>query len=1246
MLPSGPPAVHKKSKHSLKPFAGPMQVPSVTLASDSDVKRARIKERNACAPGPEWSNAVAMAEWGEVFKGLNDFYGLDKPTQYGNPPQTENQLLAAYLSRYMEIVAESGSQNKWEWVYTDSSEPLPFEMSPEQFRKALDRMPKWSPPNKAIPKIKLFAPAIAEDTKNEDTPGGTIELEKVAEEEEETEEEEPQVYGDDLPATETYEDDWRGRHAGALAALLSPSLRVYSLSFGVFQMSRYSRCRTRHDNGDSSIFYEEGSEELTADRAVFASADGLRLTQQAINVGVKKRLVQPSDLEDPYGDWDPVPEGAKRKRYNSSDNPNVLWRRLQQTFLDEMVRGDGLGDALSNPVCACCTADASQDSSRGIFRCSECGIFLQCKACILTRHAMQPLHILKEWNQHFWKDVSLESLGIVYQLGHGGQPCKAPANTLRTMVVIHTNGVHTVHYRYCGCDLSDHANNLEQLLCNSWYPASTIDPATCATFDALETYRLLNVIGNINVKDYVSTLERMGDPTRIRYVPDRYKAFGRMVRQFSFLKRAKRAGRAHNIKGLSATKNGACVVLCWACPHDGINLPEGWRDVAPEFRFLYMLILAVDANFRLKNRLRKNEHDDPSFGSGWSYLVEDGPYRKHLAHYVAEKDVSTCIVFAALLQKDTRMTTGLRCSGVGGVVCACHELVRPQGVGDLQKGERYSNMDYIVLSALIGMALLWLTISYDIACQWQINLERRKEKMPEHLQLTDDVTIQYGLPVWHAAAHEKSCQAQNSLNYLEGVGRTDGEGIERTWSEKNIGQGDTLPRKLVVAIAERDVQVAAFREVDSTLRSDLRGEWQQRIDNWVADKTQPNPYEMEGGRRSGPTEAAVRRELKTDELREKADDAEGAHVHQRGTTAFLVAGMQLEELQQRIRTEAKGRTLLAGDQTGRIQELRLSFGSKLRNFRVLQARHMPAAVQELEDEEEERDPDSLPPAPEYIKLWMPSELKERQRETGCTKGLARQEATLQEAQCRNALDLLRTRLHAKRHMLLYRGQFVGQKGGTRSHTLVGQIGERVDAIAAKYRRGRGALAQLKGEAYCDGLNLRELTAADVKLDEEQESDAVARQRLAKIGSTMLSSKKKHFSWIWTVNGGPEADEEGMHESVRVEWSKAKARRDRWTEELALLCEEMKRVMRYLRWRAAWWERRRHARGVEIPEALRAGLDAYAARQAALHRGIVRRFKAEWDTSRAGVVRAAAAEDFAQQDGMTGFMAAEEERLTQ
>jgi hypothetical protein len=48
----------------------------------------------------------------------------------------------------------------------------------------------------------------------------------------------------------------------------------------------------------------------------------------------------------------------------------------------------------------------------------------------------------------------------------------------------------------------------------------------------------------------------------------------------------------------------------------------------------------MDANFRLKNRLRVNAHDDPPLGSGWGYMVEDAPYKEHLRNYVAEKDVS------------------------------------------------------------------------------------------------------------------------------------------------------------------------------------------------------------------------------------------------------------------------------------------------------------------------------------------------------------------------------------------------------------------------------------------------------------------------------------------------------------------------------------------------------------------------------------------------------------------------------
>jgi hypothetical protein len=115
--------------------------------------------------------------------------------------------------------------------------------------------------------------------------------------------------------------------------------------------------------------------------------------------------------------------------------------------------------------------------------------------------------------------VTLKSLSLVYQLGHGGHPCPHPAPTARTMVVMDTQSIHTVQFRYCACDNSDHAGNLEQLLRNGWYPATTVDPATCATFTALEMFRLLNVVGNINVHDFVGTLERWTSVVQVNPLP-------------------------------------------------------------------------------------------------------------------------------------------------------------------------------------------------------------------------------------------------------------------------------------------------------------------------------------------------------------------------------------------------------------------------------------------------------------------------------------------------------------------------------------------------------------------------------------------------------------------------------------------------------------------------------------------------------------------------------------------------------
>ncbi|KAJ7615082.1 hypothetical protein DFH06DRAFT_1013756 [Mycena polygramma] len=267
-----------------------------------------------------------------------------------------------------------------------------------------------------------------------------------------------------------------------------------------------------------------------------------------------------------------------------------LWRPLAGDFLDGLLRRDGLGDAIFDPACACCQA---KDGIR-LFRCDQCGSFLQCADCVRSRHQLNMLHCLREWNGEHWIEATLsggdKSLGLVYQVGHYGFPCRYPKPE-RSMVVMDVTGIHTITFCYCGCEKSQRAPNGEigQLLGDGWYPATTVDPETCATLEALETFRLLNVIGNITVHDFVSTLERKTDPTRVSEVPDRYKTFGRIARQFGYLLRAKRAGCRHDPEGLSNTADGALAVPCWPCPHDGKNLPDGWRDVDPELRYVFGL---------------------------------------------------------------------------------------------------------------------------------------------------------------------------------------------------------------------------------------------------------------------------------------------------------------------------------------------------------------------------------------------------------------------------------------------------------------------------------------------------------------------------------------------------------------------------------------------------------------------------------------------------------------------------------
>ena len=85
-------------------------------------------------------------------------------------------------------------------------------------------------------------------------------------------------------------------------------------------------------------------------------------------------------------------------------------------------------------------------------------------------------------------------------------------------------------------------------------------------------------------------------------------------------------------------------------------------------------------------------------------------------------------------------------------------------------------------------------------------------------------------------------------------------------------------------------------------------------------------------------------------------------------------------------------------------------------------------------------------------------------------------------------------------------------------------------------------------------------------------------------------------------------------ALGVEWAKAKARADRWEEEVILLDEEMRRVLEFCSWKASRWKERLSLRG-KVPEPLAEGLRAYSAEQADMEQRIRAAWTTKWANAR-------------------------------
>ncbi|KAE8222257.1 hypothetical protein CF319_g4510 [Tilletia indica] len=115
---------------------------------------------------------------------------------------------------------------------------------------------------------------------------------------------------------------------------------------------------------------------------------------------------------------------------------------------------------------------------------------------------------------------------------------------------------------------------------------------------------------------------------------------------------------------------------------------------------------------------------------------------------------------------------------VTGVMGLCCRHDHPLVFCDITTaGERhhYAVALVLALTDALGSTLRHLGVMYDIGCRFANN-ERVKRILP------DTVRITWTIPLFHVYGHTSGCQAKYSPRRVEGMGWSDGEGMERVWS--------------------------------------------------------------------------------------------------------------------------------------------------------------------------------------------------------------------------------------------------------------------------------------------------------------------------------------------------------------------------------------------------------------------------------------------------------------------------------
>ncbi|KAF8984861.1 hypothetical protein BDQ17DRAFT_1393808 [Cyathus striatus] len=803
----------------------------------------------------------------------------------------------------------------------------------------------------------------------------------------------------------------------------------------------------------------------------------------------------------------PEPLKSQKRNHKTSAKLNE-WVKYQNEFLDELLRHDGKSDYTSEDKCSECKKES------GYYKCKDCfhGSLLQCKKCVIKGHEHLPLHCIEKWNGSYFEKDSLRNLGLCIQLGHGGALCSSPANATVELVVVDITGVHCVSAFYCDCR-TKMVPQYTQLLHASWFPAS---------FTTLY--------------DWYHTLCKKTDKCKLEDEKNHYNEFQHVIGQHT--------------EGITGTKKGELTVECPACSHPDKNLPEDWEKSGP-LKFLYIIYLAVDTNFKLSCKERGIQ--DVELMPGWGPYIEEQSYQKHLESRVENPEISTCdSEHDAILQAGIRSAPGHSVTGTALVICSRHTLIRPNGAGDLQKGERYCNIDFIVLSTLIGVSLSWIVITYDIGCQWSKNLKQRIETYPESMRIPPNMHIDVGVPSWHINGHGSSCQSTYALGYLPGAGRTCGEEVETTWSSSNHLRPSTcemgpashhevlndqwiawnFQKTIGFSIIMSEKHKKIFDKFNATFESSITAECEAQVIAWNMDHTKPNPYD-------DPECTTTLQDVRLELTREDVATTEKGIIskHKLTLTKFLIKGFELEEQQHLLKIEvSKLKNNPGSKDLADIEDKCIALAAKISKWQEIQLTYMPE-VKTIFTSNLEENTNEMPEEIELIPLYLPSALPAQLHTSSTIKKAVQSELKLRLAQANDALAYIRHYLQIISSVKQFKLENTSGTGN-KSNTCMRDLHQ-------KYKN--------KSQLHVDSvLSLDPNGNWQSHLLELKNEDV---QGPGKNPDDISSSGRFEMSWIWLVPRNSSGDDE-ENNSLKLEWVKAHARKERWQEEVLILREEM------------------------------------------------------------------------------------------